>query len=581
MSEDLPSRAWDTVTPYHRGFREIAEAYEGQGFEAIHADALPFLPASPGLVLDVGAGSGRDAAWFAARGWEVVAAEPADALRREAARRHPSPRIRWLDDRLPALATLHRLGLGFDLVWLSGVWQHLPPEERPRAMRKLATLLKPGGRMVLTLRHGPAPADRPMWPVDAHEVARLGLDHGLALRVATARRPSALGLPDVTWQTVILDLPDDGAGALPLLRGVILRQEKSATYKLALLRCIARIADLSPNVAEETESGVVLPLGLVALYWIRLFKPLVALGLPQTPDGRMGFLTAAFRALGSILPPMLRPGRAFAGAEAMALRQALADAAQLIRAMPATHLTYADGRTPVFPAEYGRMPAMAAELRLDRALLRSYGTIGVPLPVWQALRRMAAWIEPMLVAEWARLTLGYAARRGQPLLADTVLQALRWQEPERDTLVVRELAAQRLAAGQRLACVWSGRPLAAGTVEIDHCLPWSAWACNDLWNLLPASREANRRKAGQIIGAAALAEARPRILAWWDAAYLGGDPAIRARFAEEARTTLPLPPERDPLPEELFAALDFRRLRLLQETQLPEWPGARAGGPVP
>ena len=49
---------------------------------------------------------------------------------------------------------------------------------------------------------------------------------------------------------------------------------------------------------------------------------------------------------------------------------------------------------------------------------------------------------------------------------------------------------------------------------------------------------------------------------------------MRARFAEEARTTLPLPQDREPALDELFAALDFRRLRLRQETQLPEWAGA-------
>ena len=130
LSEDRPRpppRGWDTVTPYHRGFREFAEAYEAFGFEQIHAGALPFLPAQPGLVLDVGAGSGRDAAWFAARGWEVVAVEPAAALREEAARRHPSPSIRWVEDRLPALAAVHRLGLGFDLLWLRGIWMQIPP----------------------------------------------------------------------------------------------------------------------------------------------------------------------------------------------------------------------------------------------------------------------------------------------------------------------------------------------------------------------------------------------------------------------------------------------------------------------
>lgn len=560
----------DTVTPYHRGFREFTAAYEAFGFEEIHAGAMPFLP-RPGLVLDVGAGSGRDADWFARQGWEVLAVEPAAALRQEAARLHPSPRIRWLEDRLPALAQLHRLSLGFDLVWLSGVWQHMPPEERPRAMRKLATLLKPGGRMVLTLRHGPAPEDRPMWPVDAHEVERLGLDHGLALRVATEHRPSTLGAPGVTWQTVILDLPDDGAGALPLLRGVILRQEKSATYKLALLRCIARIADGAPNVAEETEDGVALPLGLVALFWIRSFRPLVAHGLPQTPDGRMGFVTDAFRALGTIAPFDLRPGRSVLGAEAQALRRALAETAQLIRTMPATHLTYADGRTPVFRATYGRMPAAADSLRLDRDLLWTYGTLRVPLHVWQALRRMAAWIEPMLLAEWVRLTQSYA---GEALPADAVLRALRWQEPERDTLVVRDLAAQRLEAGQPVECVWTGQRLGARALDIDHCLPWSAWPCGDLWNLLPAAPAVNRHgKRERIVAAGALAEARPRILRWWEEAYLNGAPAVRARFAEEARTTLPIPPEGEPSLEELFAALDFRRLRLRQETQLAEWAG--------
>jgi len=71
-----------------------------------------------------------------------------------------------------------------------------------------------------------------------------------------------------------------------------------------------------------------------------------------------------------------------------------------------------------------------------------------------------------------------------------------------------------------------------------------------------------------------LAEARPRILAWWHDTYLDAAPAIRARFIEEVRTTLPLAPGRTPDLDDLFAAVDFRRLRLKQETQLAEWSGA-------
>jgi SAM-dependent methyltransferase len=567
---------WDTVGPYHRGFREFTDAYEAFGFEEIHRDALPFLPASPGLALDVGAGSGRDAAWLAGRGWEVVAVEPAAALRAEAARLHPTPLVRWVDDRLPALSAVHRLGLGFDLVWLSGVWMHIPPEDRPRAMRKLATLLKPGGRMMLTLRHGPAPADRPMWPVDAMEVERLGLDHGLALRVATERAEDRQGRADVRWQTVILDLPDDGAGALPLLRGVILRQERFATYKLALLRCLARIADASPNVAEEGGDHVVLPLGLVALYWLRMYKPLVERGLPQVPVGvGMAFVKPGFHGLRTLAPFDLRPGGVVPGETAEALRQALRDAARVIADMPAKHLTYADD-TAVFPAQAARLPRGSGALALNAELFWSLGRIQVPLHVWQALRRMSAWIEPMLLAEWVRQTRDFAERAGRTIATDDVLDALRWLEPTRDTGFVRGLAAARLARGAPVACIWTGEQLRAGAMDVDHCLPWSAWACNDLWNLLPASPAANRTKSGLIVAAPALAEAKPRILDWWRSGYLDADEATRARFAEEARSTLPIAQDRAPDLDELFSALDFRRLRLRQETGLPEWKGAHA-----
>jgi SAM-dependent methyltransferase len=571
--------SWDTVTPYNRGFREFTEAYEAFGFRDIHRDVLAFLPAARGMVLDVGAGSGRDADWFATLGWDVVAVEPASAFRLEAARRHPSPNIRWLDDRLPALSNVHRLGLAFDLIWLSGVWMHIHPDDRARAMRKLATLLKPGGRMVLTLRHGPAPEDRPMWPVDAYEVERLGLDVGLALRVATERADDLQGRADVRWQTVVLDLPDDGAGALPLLRGIILRQEKSATYKLALLRCIARIADASPNVAREGEDHVELPLGLIALYWIRMFKPLVARGLPQLPGEKMGFVTDAFRALDPIAAFDLRLGASFGEAEGNALRRALSHASRLIENMPATHLTFADDK-PVFPTAYGRMPLPGRSFAVEQGALWEYGTTRVPLTVWHALRRMAAWIEPMLIAEWVRLTKGYADRSGRTVTTDEVMSALRWIEPERDTRFVRELALDRLARGQAIQCVWSGRPLAAKSLDIDHCLPWSAWPCGDLWNLLPAVSAVNRHgKRERIVTATTLAEAKPLILDWWRGAYLEDRPAVRKRFAEEAQSTLPILKDRDPDLEDLFLALDIRRLRLRQDTQVAEWPGVRETAP--
>ena len=76
--------------------------------------------------------------------------------------------------------------------------------------------------------------------------------------------------------------PDEGTGALPLLRGIILNDDKSSTYKLALLR----VADGTPSLAAECADtdAVDPPLGLVALNWVRMFSPLVSvLGRDPTP----------------------------------------------------------------------------------------------------------------------------------------------------------------------------------------------------------------------------------------------------------------------------------------------------------
>ena len=175
----------------------------------------------------------------------------------------------------------------------------------------------------------------------------------------------------------------------------ILRQEKSATYKLALIRCISRISDASLNVAREAGEYVELPLGLVALNWIRMFKPLIECRLPQRPGTKMGFVTEAFRALGPLAALDLRLGAIFAEGAASALRSALGDAARLIVDMPARHLTFDDDR-PVFPSFYGHMPKPALQLTIDQDLLWAYGTARAALNIWHAMRRMSAYIELML-----------------------------------------------------------------------------------------------------------------------------------------------------------------------------------------
>ena len=311
----------------------LAERYEAVSSEMMLAEVLSAMPrpAIERLALDIGSGTGRDAAWLAGLGYQVVAAEPAAGMRRVAVARHSDAGIRWIDDALPALERTHALGLSFDLVLLSAVWQHVLPGERARAFRKISTLIKPGGTLVMTLRNGPAPPGMEMHSTSATEIVGLARSYGLeVLRVA----PSADhgGRPGVTWDVIAMRMPDDGTGALPLVRGIALSDGKSSTYKLALLRAVTRIAEYAPAAAMPAREGrdaVEVPLGLVALNWIRMYLPLVRGGFPQTPvnvgAGGLGFAKDGFQALIAlnITAADLRVGATFGSEGASSSRYAI------------------------------------------------------------------------------------------------------------------------------------------------------------------------------------------------------------------------------------------------------------------
>ncbi len=165
------------------GYAEEAEAlfrqYEGIPAIEAHRAALHLIPATPGRVLDIGSGTGRDAAWFAGRGHSVVAVEPTDAMRLPAMALHPSPRIDWLDDSLPDLALLRQRGETFDLVMLTAVWMHLDEARRRQAMPNVAALMRPGGILIMKIRHGPVPPGRRMFEISAEETIALAGIEGL------------------------------------------------------------------------------------------------------------------------------------------------------------------------------------------------------------------------------------------------------------------------------------------------------------------------------------------------------------------------------------------------------------------
>ena len=196
------------ISFYHNNADELANQYNSSVFEEVHESWQPFWPQSGSKVLDVGAGSGRDAKWFSLFGCETFAIEPANALRQLGQKNTCDADVCWLDDTLPELKKVIGLGIRFDLILVSAVWMHISQSDRKRAFRKLANLLAPNGKLVITLHHGSFSDERVSHGVSIDELDKLAKDYALQLCYKSAFCEDTMGRSDVQWQTVVVKKMD-------------------------------------------------------------------------------------------------------------------------------------------------------------------------------------------------------------------------------------------------------------------------------------------------------------------------------------------------------------------------------------
>ena len=341
-----------------------------------------------------------------------------------------------------------------------------------------------------------------------------------------------------------------------------------------------RVADSASGLATICDDETVtVPLGLVALYWIRLFKPLIENDIPQMPAQRdnhgLAFVKAPFRGLADVSPFELRVGAEFHGTTGKVLAAAIKDAAQTIRKMPAFYITYPNSSKQVFEIVGQIKPIRSADqLTITAEYLAGFGQMRIPINIWQALSRYATWIEPSILFEWSELMQQYAQTHGKNPGMNELMQHLRWLDPERDTSLVRSIVTKLAAGGSEVYCVWSGKRLKVDRYDVDHCFPFSAWPCNDLWNLLPVNREINNNKKDKLVTTRTLNAAWDRIETWWNEAYFAAAAETYAsRFRREAFASLPLVDAdvNESFYDNMFDAMQLKRAGLKQNQNLTEW----------
>ncbi|MCF1432244.1 MAG: class I SAM-dependent methyltransferase [Shewanella sp.] len=211
----------NSLNYYNAHAEALAAQYQSLAAENVHKDWLAILQQpefeGPLRVLDVGAGSGRDAAFLATEreGNQVVAVEPASELARLGQAYTQGLAVTWCQDSMPELAgpefaAVEHAGTGlgsrFNLILLSAVWMHLPPEQRPKALTRLAELLADDGLLVISLRLTISEDDihtRKMFPVSAKELESLASSVGLKRYFLSHEEADQLGRT-LSWQTIVL-----------------------------------------------------------------------------------------------------------------------------------------------------------------------------------------------------------------------------------------------------------------------------------------------------------------------------------------------------------------------------------------
>jgi SAM-dependent methyltransferase len=195
----------EVIAGYSAAAVELIPRFEAVSPDRLYEHVIDLLPARSSRIADIGAGTGRDAEWLAHKGHTVVAVEPVNELRAAGMVLHKHPHIKWLSDHLPDLSRLRCL-VPFDVVMLSGVWQHLSEGDRRVAMQTLASITSPHGMVIMSIRHGPGAKNRPVFPTNPRETIDTAIENGF--EVTRQRHAESLQQENravgVTWTWLVL-----------------------------------------------------------------------------------------------------------------------------------------------------------------------------------------------------------------------------------------------------------------------------------------------------------------------------------------------------------------------------------------
>lgn len=402
------------LTTYHEQAPKLSSQYQSVNTEDVLPGLKSRLPRLRGL--DIACGNGRDTRWAAQQGFIMDGVDGAPGMIRQAMATNAHENVTFGVDLMPNLPGIRQkvkdTGEKYDLILMSAAWMHNDAAARLKMFRTLNDLANPGAVIFLTLRHGPAPADRPMFAVSAEELKDMADDYLIHFEHIVDGKADQLGRGDVWWDSVCLRTPKRHVDMLPVYRDSIIHAPKNSSYKLAFTHCFIDLVRNHPDlVRESSDTHYAVPLGPMLPRWIRLYDGFASEGLVQIrPQSRMADplnVTRRFALANSgISGEDFTAGRVFDGGQAQAaLRMMNAVKNVIVKDGPVRFTTRPGGQFPVFHYRPGQTADSERTVILDNdALATRFGDILVAKDIVHTGQYHGSLIDAGVMREWARFT---------------------------------------------------------------------------------------------------------------------------------------------------------------------------------
>lgn len=343
-----------------------------------------------------------------------------------------------------------------------------------------------------------------------------------------------------------------------IIATILKHDNKTTSYKIALLRAINDVVLMYPDVARQGLS-VAVPLNRLAELWVAYYWPFMAEAAPIYQGARasrddatrndvafrpaLTNLRTAWQQLVQLAPQpadgffllteMRTPRRqsTYSPALCQAYRQAVAATAKALQ-MP---IKYAGpGHWSVFdePARYTQLSATI--LPLPGTQPQDTCVIITPA-LWEAFHRLSLYVEALCLHEWCLFTEGVTQHNNRQVPRGEVYTLLTARPDNRRPLSwERNQVDVLLHENHHFICPWTQKIISSSShYDLDHLLPLAVYPVNELWNLLPVDREFNQQvKRDKVPTAQRLTNAEPLLTAAYST-YLRS-PALQKAVREDA-----------------------------------------------